>query len=342
MRTLTARLATFWRFNPMFPQGSLQEARHAVRSFRTLLTPCDALLEAYQYLAAGGAARRSAPGCGGATTTATRRSPRSRCWCRSRMPISCPASAPTCCGSGSSTRASSSGASGRTTASCSARATALLMLPGAGHAGPHPTLAEHCASGSCSARCLGVANWLYDVAAIRAGFLKVYNQPWAEGARAPDRSRLIMRRWFFGGFGLVQGAGLKFAEGLLLHDRGAARGTGYRRSRCSPRRARCRRSAMSPQSYRRHGHHGLPPGPSRMRENDHGELARSRGSSSGWPAIRRAACTMPRLAGIDLQPAVRARGVHAALLHAGSIAACIASIACATTSCSACASTNTS
>ena len=58
---------------------------------------------------------------------------------------------------------------------------------------------------------LGVCNIAYDIRAVRAGMLKVYNQPWAEGR---DARAIVMdyAPWFFAGFGAVYGAGLAVAE----------------------------------------------------------------------------------------------------------------------------------
>jgi len=60
---------------------------------------------------------------------------------------------------------------------------------------------------------LGVCNIAYDIRAVRAGMLRVYNQPWAEGR---DARGIVMdyAPWFFGGFGAVYGAGLAVAERL--------------------------------------------------------------------------------------------------------------------------------
>jgi hypothetical protein len=136
-------------------------------------------------------------------------------------------------------------------------ATAVLMLPALGTPTTHPTLADIAASGLLAAVILGVANWLYDVAAIRAGILKVYNQPWAEGRQA---SAIVndYAPWFFGGFGLVQGAGLKFAEGMLLPAGGVVPSIMIGLTLLAA-------TVTLPtlgyvlQSYLRHGHHGCRP-----------------------------------------------------------------------------------
>jgi len=136
-------------------------------------------------------------------------------------------------------------------------ATAVLMLPALGTPSAHPTFADVATSALASAAILGVVNWLYDVAAIRAGILKVYNQPWADG-RGAAATVTDYAPWFFGGFGLVQGAGLKLAEGVLLptDDRLDALAVGA---------ALLAATVTLPtlgyvlQSYLRHGHHGCRP-----------------------------------------------------------------------------------
>src|SRR5262245_17001047 len=65
---------------------------------------------------------------------------------------------------------------------------------------------------------LGFWNLLYDVAALRAGILRVYNQPWADG-RDEATVALDYAPWFFGGFGAVYGCGIGALE--LLRSAGA-------------------------------------------------------------------------------------------------------------------------
>ena len=62
---------------------------------------------------------------------------------------------------------------------------------------------------------LGLCNIIYDVKALDSGILKVYNQPWADGQ---DSRAIAMDYgpWFFGGFGLVYGAGVGVSERLAL------------------------------------------------------------------------------------------------------------------------------
>lgn len=60
---------------------------------------------------------------------------------------------------------------------------------------------------------LGFWNVLYDIAAIRSGFLHVYNQPWAE-SRAPEAVVMDYAPWAFAGFGAIYGFGIGLA-GML-------------------------------------------------------------------------------------------------------------------------------
>ena len=111
--------------------------------------------------------------------------------------------------------------------------------------------------GSAAGCVLGVVNWGYDAAAIDAGILKVYNQPWADGRRSWSIAS-DYALWFFGGFGFIYAAGLKLAEGALLAESGFVRasvvGLGLLAS-----------TVLLPtlgymiQSYVRHGHHGCRP-----------------------------------------------------------------------------------
>ena len=64
--------------------------------------------------------------------------------------------------------------------------------------------------------------------------------------------------WFFGGFGLVHGAGLKFAEGMLLRSRRCLHGAG-RRARLLAATVTLPTLGYVLQSYLRHGHHGCRP-----------------------------------------------------------------------------------
>ena len=59
------------------------------------------------------------------------------------------------------------------------------------------------------------------MAAIRAGILRVYNQPWADG-RGEAAIANDYAPWFFGGFGAVYGLGLGTME--WLSNQGALSG----------------------------------------------------------------------------------------------------------------------
>ena len=64
--------------------------------------------------------------------------------------------------------------------------------------------------------------------------------------------------WFFGGFGLIQGAGLKLAEGLLLPGADPLRAVAVG---CALLAATVTLPTLGYilQSYLRHGHHGCRP-----------------------------------------------------------------------------------
>jgi fatty acid desaturase len=57
---------------------------------------------------------------------------------------------------------------------------------------------------------LFAVNIAYDVAALRAGILRVYNQPFADG-RGAAAIAFDYAPWFFGGFGAIYGFGLVYA-----------------------------------------------------------------------------------------------------------------------------------
>jgi hypothetical protein len=136
-------------------------------------------------------------------------------------------------------------------------ATAMLMLPAIGTPNAHPIALDIVSTGLLAGVILGVTNWLYDALAIRAGFLKVYNQPWAEG-RSPWSIATDYAPWFFGGFGFICAAGLKLAEGLLLAHPNPTKAIGVGLALLAL-------TVMLPtlgyivQSYLRHGHHGCRP-----------------------------------------------------------------------------------
>ena len=136
-------------------------------------------------------------------------------------------------------------------------ATAMLVLPAIGAPTPSLTMLDVLARGIAVAGILGVLNWLYDALAIRAGFLKVYNQPWADGRDAWTIAS-DYAPWFFGGFGLIYAVGMKLAEGALLTEPDTSRAV-------SVGLAILAATLTLPtlgyviQSYARHGHHGCRP-----------------------------------------------------------------------------------
>jgi hypothetical protein len=66
-------------------------------------------------------------------------------------------------------------------------------------------------------------NLLYDIKAIHANILIVYNQPWAED-RGDAAIAMDYAPWFFGGFGAVYGAGMGAMEWLNVRGRLTAAG----------------------------------------------------------------------------------------------------------------------
>jgi len=58
---------------------------------------------------------------------------------------------------------------------------------------------------------LGVINLVYDIKALNAGVLHVYNQPWADG-KTNKAIAMDYAPWFFGGFGAAYGISLGMAE----------------------------------------------------------------------------------------------------------------------------------
>ena len=82
----------------------------------------------------------------------------------------------------------------------------------------HPTSAssweEVLRSAFILAGVLGFINIVYEIKALQAGILKVYNQPWADGKGA-EAIALDYSPWFFGGFGAAYGFSLAGLELLL-------------------------------------------------------------------------------------------------------------------------------
>lgn len=109
---------------------------------------------------------------------------------------------------------------------------------------------------------LGFVNLLYDIVALRAGLLKVYNQPWADGA-SPEVVALDYAPIYFGLFGFCYGAALALTE----WRGGSAQSVALALLACSA----VPTLGYALQSYRRHGHHGCWP------------VARAAASHSGQP-----------------------------------------------------------
>jgi len=136
-------------------------------------------------------------------------------------------------------------------------ATAMLVLPAIGAPTPSLTMLDVLARGIAVAGILGVLNWLYDALAIRAGFLKVYNQPWADRRDAWSIAS-DYAPWFFGGFGLIYAAGLKLAEGALLVELDAGRSVAVGLAILAATLTLPTLGYVI-QSYARRGHHGCRP-----------------------------------------------------------------------------------
>jgi len=96
-------------------------------------------------------------------------------------------------------------------------ATALLTLLAIGPPDIPPTGAQVAFAGLRVGALLLAVNWIYDALAIRAGFLEVYNQPWSDGA-GPWSIAADYVVWFFGLFGVILGAGLRYSEGALAAE----------------------------------------------------------------------------------------------------------------------------
>jgi hypothetical protein len=136
-------------------------------------------------------------------------------------------------------------------------ATAMLALPAIGAPSAHPSAQDIVLHSFAVAGILGLINWLYDALAIRAGFLKVYNQPWADGQGAWSIAG-DYAPWFFGGFGLIYAAGLKVAEGALLAEANTGRAIGAGLAILAATLTLPTLGYVI-QSYARHGHHGCRP-----------------------------------------------------------------------------------
>jgi hypothetical protein len=83
------------------------------------------------------------------------------------------------------------------------------------HGGPAGSLADVARYALVLCSVLGFWNLLYDIKAIQAGVLKVYNQAWAQGGGAAAIA-LDYAPWIFGGFGLAYGCVVAIAEWFHL------------------------------------------------------------------------------------------------------------------------------
>ena len=88
---------------------------------------------------------------------------------------------------------------------------ATAALAWAVHGAAARTWPDALRAGFVCASVLGFWNVLYDVGALKAGHLRVYNQPHADG-KGPEAVALDYAPWFFAGFGAMYGFGLAAAE----------------------------------------------------------------------------------------------------------------------------------
>ncbi len=109
---------------------------------------------------------------------------------------------------------------------------------------------------------LGSVNTLYDIHALRAGLLRVYNQPWADG-RGPEAIALDYCPWFFGGFGAAFGLALGAAEWLSLPGGMDGHGAAWLFPAGLALTIAVPVLGYRAQSFRRHGHSGCRPVPAR-------------------------------------------------------------------------------
>jgi hypothetical protein len=101
-------------------------------------------------------------------------------------------------------------------------------------------------------------NLVYDVAALRAGILSVYNQSWADG-QAEAAIAMDYAPWFFGGFGAVYGFGIGALE--WLNDQGWLSGPVFAVALVLTLALSMALPVVGfmAQSRRRHGHSGTRP-----------------------------------------------------------------------------------
>ncbi len=91
---------------------------------------------------------------------------------------------------------------------------ATSMLLWLVHTGIATSMADLLRMAFVSASVLGFWNLIYDIKALKAGILIVYNQPWADG-KGEEAVAMDYAPVFFAGFGMVYGAAISGAE--ILH-----------------------------------------------------------------------------------------------------------------------------
>ncbi|HKI62815.1 MAG TPA: hypothetical protein VKA31_11025 [Mariprofundaceae bacterium] len=91
---------------------------------------------------------------------------------------------------------------------------ATSMLAWLVHTNPATSVTDALQYAFILAGVLGFWNILYEILAIEAGILKVYNQPWADGKGA-EAIALDYSPWTFGGFGAAYGFALALSEWWL-------------------------------------------------------------------------------------------------------------------------------
>lgn len=91
---------------------------------------------------------------------------------------------------------------------------ATSMLAWLAHGAPAHTGADVARWALLLSALLGFWNWLYDIKALQAGVLQVYNQPWANG-QGPEAIAYDYAPWIFAGFGAAYGACVAGAEWAL-------------------------------------------------------------------------------------------------------------------------------
>ena len=93
---------------------------------------------------------------------------------------------------------------------------ATAMLAWLAHGAPAHTLADVARWALLLSALLGFWNWLYEIKALQADVLRVYNQPWADGG-GPEAIAYDYAPWIFAGFGAAYGACIAGAEWARAH-----------------------------------------------------------------------------------------------------------------------------